>query len=261
LTSPEEPFVSDEDYPIFCTKLDGLRGKVIDHIPVERRMRVLDIATGAAQFAAEFAERDPTMKVFGVDIAEPAIRSADRLIRGKWLDARVTAMRMDATRLEFPAAYFGMAINFLGLEDIHATKGAQGVRETFHEVSRVLRSRGYFSFTVMPPEEAETTAQELECAFRSYSVGATWLPAIKYQEFLRGAGFTLLKREVLGTGKRLSAAQIMPEMERECKTAKKTWGIEAKPFEDVWAKYGGSVEKNGIGRCSRLVLMIARKKD
>ncbi len=261
MTSPEEPLVSDEDYPTFCEKLDGLRGRVIDLIPAERRMRVLDIATGGGQFAAEFAERDPTMKVFGVDIAESAIRSADRMIRGKWLDARVTAMRMDATRLEFPAAYFGMAINFLGLEDIHATKGAQGVRETFHEVSRVLKPRGYFSFTIMPPDEAETKAQELECALRSYSIGATWLPAIKYQEFLRGAGFTLLKREVLGTGKRLSATQVMPEIERECKTAKKTWGIEAKPFDDVWTKYGSNVEMNGIGRCSRLVLMIARKRD
>jgi len=261
LSPPEEQFVSDEEYPTFCAKLDGLRGRVADHIPTERRMRVLDIATGGGKFAAELAERDPTMKVFGVDLSMEVLRSADRMIRERWLDARITPMRMDTTRLEFPAAYFGMAVNFLGLEDIHATRGAQGVRETFHEVSRVLKPRAYFAFTVMPPEETETKAQELECSLRSYSLDATWLPAMRYQEFLRGAGFTLLKREVLGTGKKLSAAQVRPEVELECRTAKKAWGVKARPFDDVWAKYGSEVEKSGVGRCSRLVLMIARKRD
>ena len=127
-----------------------------------------------------------------------------------------------------------MAVNFMGLDDVDMTRGDQGVRQAFHEVARVLRPRGYFCFTIIPPEEAETPAQRLEAEVYAHACGAKWLPAIRYQEYLRGAGFTLVKREALYTGKKLRADRGAPrdpdrDREREeprCRTPPLRGGLE-----------------------------------
>ena len=138
-------------------------------------------------------------------------------------------------------------------------KGTQGLRETFHEVARVLKPRGYFCFIVMPPGEAETPAQRLECEVSSYLFGVTLLPAIKYQEFLRGAGFTLVKRETFYTGHKLTVEQAKEEITIACEQISKIYGIKTKSFDEVWKRFGQEIEVNGLGHNSRVVLMIARK--
>jgi ubiquinone/menaquinone biosynthesis C-methylase UbiE len=165
---------------------------------------------------------------------------------------------MDSIRLDFQPSTFGLATNFMGLDDIHSTRGPQGVRQSIHEVARVLKPRGFFCFTVIPPEETETPSQRLECEAYSYACGATWLPAIKYQEYLRGAGFTLLKREPFYTGKKLRAEHAMQQLGEAIEKAK-THDIETIPLDEVWKRFGAEIMKNGLGHCSRSVLMIARK--
>ena len=256
--APEETYIPEKDYADYTVKLDGLRGRIVGALPMEQRMRVLDTATGSALFAIELAKRDPTLKIVAIDASDRAIKTAERRIKEKWLDSSVTAMKMDATRLDFQPSTFGLVTNFMGLDDIHMTRGAQGVRQAVHEVARVLKPRGYFCFTVIPPEEAETPAQRLECETYSYACGATWLPAIKYQEFLRGAGFTLLKRETLYTGKKLQPAQAMQQIGSAIEKAK-THDVEALPLDEVWKRFSAEIEKEGLGHCSRVVLMIARK--
>jgi ubiquinone/menaquinone biosynthesis C-methylase UbiE len=221
-------------------------------------MRVLDGAAGSAQFAIELGKRDPTLKIVAIDISERAVRSAERRIKEKWLDSSVTTLKMDSTRLDFQPSTFSLATNFMGLDDIHSTRGPQGVRQSIQEVARVLRPRGFFCFTVIPPEETETTAQRLECETYSHACGATWLPSIKYQEFLRGAGFTLLKRETFYTGKKLKAEQAMEQLGEAIEKAK-THNIETIPLDEIWKRFGAEINKNGLGHCSRSVLMIARK--
>ena len=36
-------------------------------------------------------------------------------------------------------------------------------------------------------------------------------------------------------------------------------GVETIPLDEVWKRYGAEITKNGLGHCSRSVLMIARK--
>jgi ubiquinone/menaquinone biosynthesis C-methylase UbiE len=167
-------------------------------------------------------------------------------------------MKMDATRLEFQVGSFGMAVNFMGLNDVDMTRGDQGVRQTFNEVARILKPRGYFCFTIIPPEEAETVAQRLEAEVYAYACGAKWLPSIRYQEYLRGAGFTLIKREVLYTGKKLRSEQARLEIQAAIENAR-SHDVEALTLEEVWEKYGDEIEKNGLGHASRVVLMMARR--
>ena len=256
--APEETFVSENNYTDYILTLGGLRGRIVGAIPLEPRMRVLDTATGSAPFAIELAKRDPTLKLVAIDVSDRAVKTAERRISEKWLDSSVTAMKMDAAHLDFQPSTFGLVTNFMGLDDIHSTRGAQGVRQSIHEIARVLKPRGYFCFTVIPPEESETAAERLECDVYSYACGLTWLPAIKYQEYLRGAGFTLLKRETFYTGKKLDAAQAMQQISSAIENAK-VHDIEAIPLDEVWKRYRAEIEREGLGHCSRSVLMIARK--
>jgi ubiquinone/menaquinone biosynthesis C-methylase UbiE len=256
--APEEVFVPEKEYSDYLAGLGGLRERMVATIPLEPRMHVLDTATGAAQFAISLAKRDPTLKITAIDISERAIRSAERRIKEKWLDPSVIAIKMDATHLDYQNGTFGVVTNFMGLDDIHSTRGPQGVRQAVHEVARVLKPRGYYCFTIIPPEESETQAQRLECDVYSYACGLTWLPAIRYQEYLRGAGFTLLKREVFYTGKKLQASLAMQQIGSAIDNAD-THDVDTIPLDEVWKRYCRDIEKEGLGHCSRAVLMIARK--
>jgi ubiquinone/menaquinone biosynthesis C-methylase UbiE len=256
--APEEVFVPEKEYSDYLVGLGGLRERIVGAIPMEPRMRVLDTATGSAQFAIALAKRDPTLKIVAIDISDRAIRTAERRIKEKWLDPSVTAIKMDATRLDYQTSTFGLVTNFMGLDDIHSTRGPQGVRQAVHEVARVLKPRGYFCFTVIPPEESETQAQKLECDAYSYACGLTWLPANRYQEYLRGAGFTLIKREVFYTGKKLQPSQATQQLGAAIDNAN-AHEVETIPYDEVWKRYCRDIEKEGLGHCSRAVLMIARK--
>jgi ubiquinone/menaquinone biosynthesis C-methylase UbiE len=257
--APQESFVSDDEYSDYLSELSGLRGRVAAELPLEHRMRILDAATGSAQFAIEMARRDPTLRITAIDVSDRAVKVAERKIRERWLETSVSPLKMDAARLDFQLSTFGLATNFMGLDDVHSTRGAQGVRQSIHEVARVLKPRGFFCFTVIPPEEAETPAQRLECEAYSYACGLTWLPSIRYQEFLRGAGFTLVKRETFYTGRKLTAEQAMQQLGAAIERAK-THDIEAIPLDEVWKRFGAEIKRDGLGHCSRSVLMIARKK-
>lgn len=256
--SPEETYIAEKEYPDYSSRLDGLRGRIVASLPLEARMKILDVATGSANFAIELAKKDPSLKIVAIDVSDSMIRIADKSIRERWFDTNITTMKMDATRLEFPVSSFGIATNFMGFDDVAMTRGEQGVRKAFHEVARILKPRGYFCFTVIPPEEAETPAQKLETEVYTHACGAKWFPAIRYQEYLRGAGFTLIKRENFYTGKKLRPEQARREIAAAIEDAEKH-GVEVIPLDEVWKKYGYEIEKNGLGHCSRVVLMMARK--
>lgn len=256
--APEEIFVPEKSYPDYITNLDGLMGRIVDAIPLEPRMRVLDAAAGTAWFSAELAKRDPTLKIVAIDTSERVVKAVERRVKEKWLDSSITTMKMNATLLDFQPSTFGVVTNFSGLSRVHMMHGAQGVRQSIHEAARVLRPHGYMCFTIIPPEEAETVAQRLECETYSYACGLTWLPAIRYQEYLRGAGFSLVKRVTFYTGKKLDGAQAKQQLESTIEKTK-SLEVEALTIDEVWERYGADIEKEGLGHCSRVVLMIARK--
>ena len=166
---------------------------------------------------------------------------------------------MDATSMTFPDESFDMVVNFLGLEDIHMTRGKEGVHKTFHEVSHILKPAGYFCFVAMPPEEMESDAQKLENEVFSYICGATWLSAKEYEEMLKETGLKLLMKKAYYTGKKLTPEQAKEEIEFACENVPKIYGIDTPPFDEVWEKFGERIEKHGMGHYSKVVLFIAQK--
>ena len=254
-----EEYVSDDEYPTYFSKLEGLRARIAAALPVRPGMHILDLAAGYGYFALEVAKREKAVKVVGIDVSQRDVDAFRRNVKTLGLGGRLEAVKMDATQIAFPDASFDMAVNFLGLEDIHMTRGRDGVYKAFAEVARVLTAGGYFCFTAMPPEESETRAQELEVALFSYLCDCTWLAAREYERVLEKEGFKLLRKERYYTAKKLTAAQAAEEVRLACDNVPKTYGVRAASFEEVWSKFGADIEKHGLGHYSKVALYVSRE--
>lgn len=256
-----EKFVFPTEYPTYYSKLGGLRRKVACDLPIAPGMHILDVATGSGYFALEIAGRDRTLKVTGIDLVQDDIAVGKENVKDLGFEGQIELIAMDATEMAFPDGSFDMAVNFLGLEDIYMTRGHEGVRVTFKEISRVLKPGGCFCLVTMPPEEMESEAQKLESAVFAYICDAEWLSAAEYEGMLKEAGFELFKRGRYYTGKKLTPEQAKEEIKFACVNVPKIYSIETPIFQDVWKRYGKKIEEHGLGHCSKVVAFVAKKTD
>jgi len=251
-----EVFVNDREYPTYFGTLGGLREKIAEALPFSQG-NVLDVATGSAYFAAAVAKTRPRVKITAIDIGR--LDTAKMVVEKSGVADRVTLANMDATRMEFPPNSFDHAINFLGLEDIHMTRGRKGVEDTFKEVHRVLKPGGTFSFTVMPSDKAETLAQALEVEVFSYICDATWLKEAEYVRIAESRGLVVQSKRVFKTGKKLTLEQARQEMAYAVENVPRLYGRNARSFDDAWNKYRERIRLNGLGHYSRVELFVARR--
>lgn len=254
-----EEYISNKEYENYYSNLNSLRYRIAKNIPINPGMRVIDVATGSAFFAIEVARLHPDVEITGIDIAESDIRNAKKNIKREGLKDRIRVLKMDATDMKFTSGEFDLAINFTGLEDIHMTRGKAGVKRTFIEVCRVTKPHSHFYFVIMPPEEMETEAQRIEVALFSYICDATWLSMREYEDMLNVTGFKLINKKSYYTGKILTAGQAKAEIRYACKNDPRIYGIVTPTFKEIWNKFGESIEKNGLGHYSKVVLLTARK--
>lgn len=254
-----EKYLSDAEYSTYFPKLNNLRLKIVNDLPIEPDMRILDLATGYGYFSIELAKRENDIKIVGIDISQGDVNIAKTNVIREGFADRVKIIKMDATKMSFDNESFDMVANFLGLEDIHMTRGRRGIQQTFTEANRILKSGGYFCFTVMPPEEMETDAQKTEVALFSYICGATWLSIKEYENILIGTGFRLIRKEKYYTGKKLTSEQAKIEIKFACSNAPKIYEIKTQSFEKVWEKFGKRIEKHGLGHYSKTILFITEK--
>lgn len=257
----EEQYISNEEYKDYYSTLGNLRSLIAQDLPLRPKMHLLDIATGYAYFAVEVAKRMSSVIITGIDISLQDVSKAHKNIRQSCLLNRINIVSMDATCMGFHERAFDMAVNFLGLEDIHMTRRKRGVHNTFLEVNRVLKKDAYFCLVVMPVDEMETKAQKIEVALYSYICRATWLKRQAYIEMLEKAGFILLREERYETGKKLTSEQARYEIRYACDSVPKIYGIVTPSFEDVWNEFGNAIEEHGVGHVSKVLLMITQKRE
>ncbi len=257
----EEQYLSNEQYKNYYKRLSNLRSEIAQDLPLRPKMCILDIATGYAYFAVEVAKHVSSVIVTGIDISLQDVSRAHNNIKQSCLLNRISIVSMDATGMGFHERAFDMAINFIGLEDIHMTRGKRGIQETFLEVNRVLKTDAYFCLVVMPVDEMETKAQKIEVALYSYICRATWLKRQEYIKMLEKAGFVLLREKSYKTGKKLTSEQARYEIRYACDNVPKIYGIVTPSFEDVWNEFGSAIEENGVGQVSKVLLMITQKRE
>lgn len=254
-----EGYLSDDEYPRFFEQLNGLRRRIVADLPIEPGMRILDLATGYGYFAMTVARQVAGVKIVGIDLSRSDVCKAHRNSRKGGLTSCIKIVQMDATSMGFRNGSFDVVVNFLGLEDIHMTRGRGGVQRTFMEASRVLKSRGDFCFVTMPPEEMDSQAQKLETAVFSYTCGATWLSLGEYKRMLAEAGFELTRKASYYTGKKLTPKQAREYIGFACENVPKIYGVRTSSFEKVWQRFGKDIDNYGLGYYSKVVLCRARK--
>ena len=254
-----EHYLSDKEYKDYFSKFNNVRYKIIKDLPIKRGMHILDLATGYGFFAIEIAKRHKTITISGIDISKDGVLKARKNIKEQGLSKRVKIFEMDTTHINFPNGHFDMVVNFLGLEDIHMTRRKKGVRKTFVEVNRVLKPGGYFCFAIMPPNAMETQAQKIEVALYSYICNATWLLFNEYKTMIKNTKFKFVSKNVYYTHKKLTPKQAKTEIRFACKNVPKIYGIKTPSFNDVWSRFGEDIEKNGLGQCSKVMLIKAQK--
>ncbi len=250
-----EAFVSDEEYPTYFVKLEGVRGKVAEELVLAGD--VLDIATGSAYYAVALARRHPDVQVTAIDIA--GLDTARGNVDESGLSSRVTLREMDATSLLFRDGSFDHVVNFLGLEDIHMTRGRVGVEKAFMEAHRVLKTGGSFCFVAMPSDRAETMAQRNEIEVFSWICDAKWLTRAEYMGLISDSGLAFVYSKVFRTGKKLNAVQAREEMRFACENVPAIYGRPARGFDEAWERFGEVITEHGMGHYSRLELFVTRK--
>ena len=251
-----EAFVSDEQYSTYFVSLEGMRETVAAELG-DLAGDVLDMATGSARFAIALARKHPDIHVTAIDIN--GLGTARENVNEGKLSDRITLREMDASSLGFQDESFDHVVNFLGLEDIHMTRGREGVEKAFKEAHRVLKPDGSFCFVAMPSDEAETPAQRNEIEVFSWICDATWLTRAEYMDLIPGSGLALEYGKVFRTGKKLTVDQAKEEIAFACDNVPVIYGRPARSFDEAWERFGERITEHGMGHYSRLELFVTRK--
>ena len=254
-----EIFITDAEYPEYYANLNGLRKEIARLLPLPSESLILDVPTGSAYLAIEIGLCESSVNITGIDIASSDVVRARKELLRHALTEQVEIVRMDATNMGFRAGSFDVVTNFMGLEDIHMTRGLIGIQRFFSQVARVLKTGGNFCFTVMPPEEMETEAQMMETRVFNYVCGAKWFNLNYYEKLLNRTGLRLLEKGTLYTGKKLTPRQARQEIEYACTSVPEVYGVRTRTFDDVWSKFGPGIERHGLGHYSKSVYLKAIK--
>ena len=102
------------------------------HLPAQRRLRILDVGTGAGFFAVLFARMGHT--VTGIDMSAGMIHEAQKNLAAFGCSAKL--WKMNAQQLDFPAASFDVVISR------NLTWTLPDAMQAYREWHRVLRADG-----------------------------------------------------------------------------------------------------------------------
>ena len=96
----------------------GWRSFTVEKMRFDRTRRFLDVATGTADLALAAAERWKTIRVTGVDFAEPMLDIGRLKVRARGLQDRIELLAADAMALPFPDASFDVTAIAFGMRNI-----------------------------------------------------------------------------------------------------------------------------------------------
>jgi len=111
------------------------RRRAIEHLLPLQPKRILDVATGTADFAIAALRLRP-MQVVGVDIAEEMLAVGRSKLKHRGLDTAITLRTGDAEHLQFESGSFDAAIVAFGARNF------ENLEKGLSEMHRVLRSGG-----------------------------------------------------------------------------------------------------------------------
>ncbi len=252
-------YLTDEEYRTYWFNLEGIRASICESLKLKNRMKVLDVGTGYALFAIEMAKKLQNGMIVGVDIADDDVNNARKLVEKAEVSDKVSIIKTDAVRLPFPNIYFDLATSFLGMRDIHMTRGRTGVKKTVEEMIRVVKPNGGIVLCTTPPEDMETEDQRIAVRLEGEIFGAMSLPKRFYEDVFRRKNVVLTQTSAFFTRRKMTANQTKTEFKDGIKIARTIYGGKVPSFHNVWQKYGRKIEAYGYGMYSKIVVLEGRK--
>ncbi|TGE20103.1 bifunctional demethylmenaquinone methyltransferase/2-methoxy-6-polyprenyl-1,4-benzoquinol methylase UbiE [Hymenobacter elongatus] len=134
------------------------RRKAVNELQALRPARILDIATGTADFAIESLRLSPETTVTGVDISEGMLEVGRRKLTQKGLTNRIQLELGDSENLPFPDNHFDAVTASFGVRNF------ENLQKGLAEMQRVLRPGG----KVVILEFSKPTAFPMKQAYNFY---------------------------------------------------------------------------------------------
>jgi demethylmenaquinone methyltransferase/2-methoxy-6-polyprenyl-1,4-benzoquinol methylase len=111
------------------------RRRAVEHLKDVHPKRILDVATGTADFAIATLRLKP-QEVIGVDIAEEMLKLGRAKVKKKGLDSIISLRTGEAEKLQFETDFFDSAIVAFGARNF------ENLEQGLTEMHRVLRPGG-----------------------------------------------------------------------------------------------------------------------
>lgn len=188
------------------------RHAAIETLASRKPKRILDVATGTADFAITALRLNPE-EVVGVDISEAMLEFGRRKLAAKMLSHKIRLEQGEAENLEFPDDHFDAAIVAFGARNFENLEGG------LSEMRRVLKPRGtlvvlefsrprvfpfkqlyFFYFLNILPFVGRIVSKDKE-AYRYLPDTVMQFPdGEEFLDLLRKIGFSSVKRRPLTFG-------------------------------------------------------------
>lgn len=122
---------------------------ILNFLPIESGMKILDLGTGSGYLSFPIAKKYPNVSMVGLDIVEKALEV--NRIKGK--DEKITNLEFksyDGIQFPFEDGEFDMVISRYALHHF------PDIQKSISEVSRVLKTGGYFFVSDPTPNDNDT---------------------------------------------------------------------------------------------------------
>jgi len=113
------------------------RRKAIEILKKYQPKKILDVATGTADFAIEATKLNPK-EIIGIDISDEMLRIGKEKIKKRKLENVISLTKGDSENLQFENNYFDAAIVAFGVRNFET------LQKSLKEIYRVLKPEGVF---------------------------------------------------------------------------------------------------------------------
>ena len=115
------------------------RKKSVDTVLIKEDAKILDLCTGTAEIAIEFAKRKSACQVFGIDFSWEMLKKAKDKISKLKLEKRIYLVEADVFNLPFQAEYFDIVSISFGLRNlVDYRKGVSEIVNMLKEGGQVI---------------------------------------------------------------------------------------------------------------------------
>ncbi len=188
------------------------RRKAVEHLKDIQPKRILDVATGTADFAIATMRLKPE-KVIGIDIAEVMLRIGRGKLKKRGLDNVITLYSGEAESIQFETGSFDATIVAFGARNFeHLEKGLSEMRRVLRDGGKIIvlefsrprvfpfKQLYFFYFKAILPLVGKLVSRHNEAYTYLPDTVMKFPEGEAFLEILKKVGFTKVEEERLTFG-------------------------------------------------------------